>query len=56
VFPNTIVIYFQFLTKLHLMDYSLLVGIADENDLANAELAAGRHENSDSEDCDSGER
>lgn len=55
---------FQFLTKLHLMDYSLLVGIHDMaqaeeeallNENANREAAAGR-ETSESEECESGER
>lgn len=57
--------YFQFLAKLHLMDYSLLVGIhdcarAEEEALHNENMAresggCGR-ETSESEECDSGER
>lgn len=49
-----------FLTKLHLMDYSLLIGIHDSRQAAD-DAAEGRdegnpHHDSDSEDCDSGER
>lgn len=55
---------FQFLTKLHLMDYSMLVGIHDMaqaeeeallNENANRDAAAGR-ETSESEECESGEK
>lgn len=54
----------QFLTKLHLMDYSMLVGIHDcaqaeeealLNENANRDAAAGR-ETSESEECESGEK
>ncbi|XP_041674528.1 phosphatidylinositol 5-phosphate 4-kinase type-2 beta isoform X2 [Drosophila eugracilis] len=50
------------LTKLHIMDYSLLVGVhdcvrAEEEALQGDNVpAAGRSENSESEECDSGER
>jgi hypothetical protein len=56
---------FQFLTKLHLMDYSLLLGIhdcskADDDSATEAGHDGNRsdphHENSDSEECDSGDR
>lgn len=66
--PNFVLIYdsipFQFLTKLHLMDYSMLVGIHDMaqaeeeallNENANRDAAAGR-ETSESEECESGEK
>jgi len=50
------------LTKLHIMDYSLLVGIhdcvrAEEEALQSENVQIqGRSENSESEECDSGER
>ncbi|KAH8320127.1 hypothetical protein KR067_012791 [Drosophila pandora] len=50
------------LTKLHIMDYSLLVGVHDSVRAEEEALqgdhnqAAGRSENSESEECDSGER
>lgn len=53
----------ELLTKLHIMDYSLLVGLhdcvrAEEEELqgGNPQSAAGRSENSESEEGDSGER
>uniref|UniRef100_A0A1B0BP91 PIPK domain-containing protein n=1 Tax=Glossina palpalis gambiensis TaxID=67801 RepID=A0A1B0BP91_9MUSC len=52
----------ELLTKLHIMDYSLLVGIHDcvraEEEALHSEIAQGpgRSENSESEECDSGER
>lgn len=53
----------ELLTKLHIMDYSLLVGIhdcvrAEEEALQgeNCPSGTGRSENSESEECDSGER
>lgn len=60
-FPKNLL---QFLTKLHLMDYSMLVGIHDcaqaeeealLNENANRDAAAGR-ETSESEECESGEK
>ena len=50
------------LTKLHIMDYSLLVGVHDcvraEEEALQGDniLTVGRSENSESEECDSGER
>lgn len=54
----------ELLTKLHIMDYSLLVGIhdcvrAEEEALQGENCQSGgavRSENSESEECDSGER
>lgn len=50
----------EFLTKLHLMDYSMLIGIHDCQQAA-VDASEGRddancHHDSDSEECDSGER
>ena len=50
----------EFLTKLHIMDYSLLVGIHDcvraEEEALQGESLQAAGENSESEGCESGER